>query len=254
MNAGDNEQPTPVTGSGDLPVVDVGASQPSPDPWVAAGNTDVGHIQALEDKVADLESRISELEQVIAEKPEVGADAQVSWVDTRANRMGRLLTTKSLVKAGLSEDIAANIVRRRNDIELKKLELRDRASREGYLGTARYSRELTALVEEQITLREELGDDAYDQYLYVNGLPNRVKVTSVMLGSMAEEAGMKDGDLVLTYGQQRVFEWSELKNATSKGELGEYVNVDILRNGQPMSLAVPRGPLGVRLSSARVAP
>jgi C-terminal processing protease CtpA/Prc len=221
---------------------------------IVVGGADFEHIQALEDKVAELEARVLELEEALDSQPAPGAAKQTSSVDIRSTRMNRLLTTKALVKAGLSEDMAADIVRRRNDIELRKLELQDRASREGYLGTTRYSRELTAVVEEQITLREELGDAAYDQYLYANGMPNRVKINSVMLGSTAEEAGVKDGDLVLTYADQRVFEWTELKNATSEGELGEYVNMDISRDGQPMSLWVPRGPLGVRLGTARVAP
>lgn len=259
MNAGDDTSddygPTEVIRTDNSSFVDSDNSvHLPPAPAATTHNTNAGYSQALEDKLAELEARVVELEQAAASRPGTGANTQTSRMNTRDNRLSRLLTTKTLIKAGLSEELAADIVRRRNDIELRKLELRDRASREGYLGTTRYTRELTALMEEQITLREELGDDAYDQYLYANGMPNRVKVTSVMLGSVAEEAGMKDGDTVLTYGQLRVFEWSELKNATSEGELGEYVNVDILRDGQLMSLWVPRGPLGVRLGSARVAP
>ena len=63
-----------------------------------------------------------------------------------------------------------------------------------------------------------------------------------------------EGDIVLNYAQETMFDWNELKSATSEGELGEYVNVNVLRDGETVSLWVPRGPLGVRLGSARVEP
>ncbi|MGB5602311.1 MAG: PDZ domain-containing protein, partial [Gammaproteobacteria bacterium] len=134
------------------------------------------------------------------------------------------------------------------------LELRDRAIREGYLGTSRYSRELNALLEQDVSLREEVGDDAYDRYLYATGQSNRVNITSVMPGSPAEQAGIKSGDVVLSYADSQLFNWSELQAATTDGERGEYVNVTVLRNGQRVNLWLPRGPLGVRLSSLRLQP
>jgi len=76
----------------------------------------------------------------------------------------------------------------------------------------------------------------------------------VMMGSPAEMSGMKDGDLVLNYDNRRIFNWNELQDATSGGERGEYVNLAVQRNGQLVNLWIPRGPLGVRLSSARVKP
>jgi membrane-associated protease RseP (regulator of RpoE activity) len=120
--------------------------------------------------------------------------------------------------------------------------------------TARFRREYDELANEEMSLREELGDDDFDRYLFANGRPNRVKAITVMIGSAAEQAGMKDGDFILTYDEARIFEWGELKDATTEGELGEYVTVDIMRDGQLSSLWVPRGPLGVRLGMTRVAP
>ena len=256
-NSDNNEDATAV--SSDDSEVSTGVSeQTSPVSWFSTNDSDTEtdgdaeHVQALEEKIAELEARVVKLEATIAY--EAQSDAETSKIVSAANSMNRVLTKNSLLKAGLSEETAADIVRRRNEIELRKLELRDNASREDYLGTARYRRELTALVEEQTTLREELGDYAYDLYLYANGQPNRVKLLSVMLGSSAEQAGFMEGDIVLTYGQETMFDWNELKSATSEGELGEYVNVNVLRDGEAVSLWVPRGPLGVRLGSARVEP
>ncbi len=51
-----------------------------------------------------------------------------------------------------------------------------------------------------------------------------------------------------------MFTWQELKDATSEGQLGEYVSISIYRNGEVYSFSVPRGPLGVQLGSTRLEP
>jgi S1-C subfamily serine protease len=145
-------------------------------------------------------------------------------------------------------------MRRKNNIDLKKLELRDRATREHYIGTSRYNRELSALTGKDVSLREEIGDQAYDSYLYASGQSNRVLVKSVMAGSQADLAGIQGGDVILSYDDQNLFGWSELQQATTQGERGEYVNVNVSRDGQLFNIWVPRGPLGVRLGAARLEP
>lgn len=209
---------------------------------------------ALEDRITSLEARIVELEQSIYTRTDNKTTVTPSRSEVRINQLNNLQTKQSLLKAGITEVIANDIIRRRNELELKKLELHDTASREGYLGSARYESEYSELVADEKTLREELGDDVYDYYLFANGQPNRVKAISVIMGSSAEQSGMQDGDIIVNYGQHRIFEWNELKQATTEGLLGEYVNVDIIRNSQFISLSVPRGPLGVRLGTARISP
>lgn len=224
--------------------------------------SDTERIQMLEQQVEALTERIEELEGTV----ETGNDAEgqaengvpvigsSSTVDTPVSSLSPAVTTANLVKAGIDEELARDIVRRSNEIDLKLLELRDRASREGYFRSDRYAREASELREQNISLRDEIGDDYYDNYLYASGQTNRVKVASVMLGSPAETAGMRDGDLILNYDNRTMFNWNELQQATSRGERGEYVNVTVLRNGQLLNLWMPRGPLGIRLGSARVQP
>ena len=166
----------------------------------------------------------------------------------------RLYNLDNLIRGGIDQAMAEDIVRRKNSIDLKKLQLQDLAQRENYIDTQRYYDELEALELQQVDLREELGDDRYDQYLYESKQNNRVRINSVMLGSAAEQAGIQSGDVVLSYDDKKLYTWQELKNATSEGKLGEYVSISILRQGQIFSYSVPRGPLGIQLGATRIQP
>jgi hypothetical protein len=236
---------------------------PMANAFAASSEPGSERIQLLEQQVRQLNARLDELEQTViaSVEPDPPADDigimainPASMADTPISRQNPMLTADNLVKAGIDPVVAADIVRRKNDVDLKLLELRDRALREGYLGTGRYQRELNALMAENVVLRDEIGDDAYDRYLFATGQRNRVKIASVMMGSPAEQAGLKSGDMILSYNDQPMFKWNELQDATTKGERGEYVNVSVMRNGQLMNMWLPRGPLGVRLGTIRVRP
>jgi len=236
------------------------SDHPMANAFVITRGSDSERIQALENQIQLLNERIEEIEQLVDVELDKTKETSAltiqspTTVDTPVSSMSPAMTTENLVKAGINEELAADIVRRRNETDMKILELRDRASREGYLNTGRYTREMNELREHDTSLRDEIGDDYYDSYLYVSGQSNRVKVASVMMGSPAEMSGMNNGDMILNYDDRRMFNWSELQGATSRGERGEYVNVTVLRNGQLVNLWVPRGPLGIRLGTARVKP
>ena len=166
----------------------------------------------------------------------------------------RLYSYESLIRGGIDQITAEDIVRRKNNFELKRLALQDRATRENYLNTQQYYDELNAINQNDISLREEFGDDRYDEYLFTSKQNNRIKIASVMLGSAAEEVGIKKDDVVLSYDNQRMFTWQELKDATTGGSLGEFVSMNIYREGEIYSFTVPRGPLGIQLGATRLAP
>jgi hypothetical protein len=108
----------------------------------------------------------------------------------------------------------------------------------------------------QDQLRTSMGDEAYDQFLYASGGSNRVKVGSVMSGSAAEVAGLMSGDLVLSYGDQRVYQFNDLRRLSYTGDVGELVVVEVKRADNSVTqLVLPRGPLGVSgLGGAREVP
>ena len=164
------------------------------------------------------------------------------------------MNQQTLVAAGVDPATAAEVMRRQDRLEMQRLQLRDQASREGWLNSRRYAEALGELGGDAVALREQIGDDAYDRFLYLSGQPNRVVVASVIEDSPAQMAGIQAGDLVLDYAERRVFAYADLSNATRAGEPGEYVLVRIQRGADLLELAVPRGPLGIRLDQDQIDP
>jgi len=159
-----------------------------------------------------------------------------------------------MVQAGLAEDVAAEIIRRQGQQSLDRLNLRDVAAREGWLATERYREELRRIEEDSVDLRQELGDEVYDRYLFAAGEDNRVRVDGIIPGSVGEIAGLQPGDLIESYAGEPVLTFADLRDATSGGERGELVQVRVRRGEQIFDTWVSRGPLGVQLESARAEP
>jgi len=222
-----------------------------------------GHdrLDIMEDELKVIKQQIHDLEYALQNiSTSIDTDSETTrTLPVSNNRLPsvfnrRIYNIENLIKGGIEAGIAEDIVRRKNSIELKKLELYDRAKRENYLGTQRYIDELANINQQDVDLREELGDQGYDEYLFNSKQNNRIKIASVMLGSAAEQVGILQNDVVLSYDNERMFSWQELKNATSEGQLGEYVSIDIYRDGSIYSFSVPRGPLGVQLGATRLEP
>jgi hypothetical protein len=205
-----------------------------------------------EDEVMRLRHRVADLEQRLA-----AVQARVGSADN--DRPPRLSATPdgqrtAMVKAGLAEHVAAELIRRQGQQSLDRLNLRDIAAREGWLGTDRYREELARIDADAVELREEMGDEVYDRYLFAAGEDNRVRVDGIIPGSVGEMAGLQPGDLIESYAGEPVLTFSDLREATSEGERGELVQVHVRRGGQIFDAWLARGPLGVQLDSARTEP
>ena len=218
----------------------------------------------LEGQIVELNYRLAELEktqqQLITRNQSGAVDAAASAqavppaTDEKPESEPGTLNVATLVDAGIDQQQAEYILRRQGELDMLRLDLRDRAIREGILGTKEYLNALRELNKNAPNLREEIGEDTYDRYLYASGQRNRVVVTSVIAGSPAEQAGIREGDMILDYGTDRVFTWPELRKATTQGYRGEYVTVTVQRDNQTLSLLAPRGPLGVRLGTSSKLP
>ncbi len=160
----------------------------------------------------------------------------------------------SLILAGVDPYLAQEIQQRSDQWSLQRLELIDQATREGWRESEQFDERLQALRDARPDIRAELGDTDYDRYLYASGDSNRVAVSSIINGSAAQQSGLQNGDVVVSYANNRVFGTRELQRATRDGQRGESVQVEVLRNGQVITVDVPRGPLGVTLTGSRVDP
>ncbi len=158
---------------------------------------------------------------------------------------------QKLLDAGLPLDTVERIYQRISETRLAQLELRNRAIREDWLDSPKYFEQRASLEDPASGLREQEGDAVYDQYLYAAGRPNRVMVTEVYQGSAADQAGIQTHDVILSYAQLRIFSMQELQQATTRGQEGEILLIEVLRDGERISTSVPRGPLGIAMTMTR---
>lgn len=147
-----------------------------------------------------------------------------------------------IVDAGFTQARAEWIERRVAQLQMEQLEAQYEAARTG-------DRTRVRSVDE--SLRAELGDDEYSRYLEATGRPSRIGVRNVLPSSPAEQVGLQPGDEIVAYGGKRVFDMNDLNRATLDGRPGETVVVEVLRDGQPLQLYVPRGPLGISSGARR---
>ena len=145
----------------------------------------------------------------------------------------------------------ADLRREWDRAQLAKLELRDRATRDGFLSRPAYRRGLRRV---DAGLRKEVGDDGYDRLLYATGQFNRAVVLQVMGGSAAAHANIQAGDQLISYADIRVFNPTDLNFATAVGTRGEQVRIEVDRDGERISAVVPRGPLGVLIKAMSAPP
>jgi membrane-associated protease RseP (regulator of RpoE activity) len=215
-------------------------------------------LQALATELAALRGSGHETLPVVAAEPESVAAAPVTpTAPTAAPASTHVAITSmqhALVAAGIDPTTATEIRRRRDGLSLSEIYLRDQATREGWLETPDFAAKMAEIDRQRTSIREEIGDEAYDRYLAALDHPNRVAVNEVMLESPAAAAGIQAGDVVLRYGETRIFTPSELVTATRSGTAGETVRMEIIRQGRRFEIEVPRGPLGVSIAASRGGP
>lgn len=143
------------------------------------------------------------------------------------------------VDAGFTVARAEWIEQRTAELQMQRLEAQYEAARSGDIARAR---DLPSVEE---ALRAELGDAEYERYLEATGRPTRIGVRNVLPSSPAAQAGLRPGDEIVSYGGRRVFGMDDLNRLTLEGRPGETVVMEVLRDGQPLQLYVPRGPIGI---------
>lgn len=169
-------------------------------------------------------------------------DSERAWFDEQA-----------LLDSGMEAALAGELRLFFEQLELERLMLRDRSARESW-ERGRLREELGLLADREESLRERLGDDGYDAYLYASGQSNRVEVSSVLESAQAGQAGIRSGDFIISYDNERIYNWRDLRNATRSGEITDTIEVEVERDGETLQFYLARGPLGIRMNSLRIAP
>lgn len=143
------------------------------------------------------------------------------------------------VEGGFSEDEAQWIVEKRENMFLDSLYSQWESRHQRYLEQG--STRKTATEE----IRDRLGQEGYERYLKSIGSDVSAVIGGVMEGAPGELAGLKEGDEIISYNGERVYNHMELADISAHGELGEPVTLEIIRNGEKMQIQMERGPLGV---------
>jgi C-terminal processing protease CtpA/Prc len=198
----------------------------------------------LEQLEADREVRRSADEEIREARGNVDSESVARRLQFREERetTGR---RDAMVKAGMSPDRADYILRRESEMRFEQMQAAYQARNSGESLDPIY-RNFNA----DAMLREEIGDTEYETYLEANNRSTSIGVSSVMASSPGERAGLQAGDEIVGYDGQRVFSTSELIQHTMAGGDGNVV-VDVMRDGSPMQVVVPRGPIGVETGRFR---
>jgi hypothetical protein len=171
------------------------------------------------------------------------ADSQARLAERRAARRGsntRERRAERLVAAGFDPATAEWILTRESELQMESLRARYEANRNG---ESIDFRQQTVGLRDQ--MRQQLGDAEYERYLTANGRPLHVSISSVLDSSPAQSAGLRTGDQILNYGGKRIYSMSDLTQEIIQGAPNERVVVHFLRDGIPMQVVLPRGPVGI---------
>jgi len=216
---------------------------------------EISERQVLAEQLEEVRSEMAELQLNLRARVEAAfSDNTGNAAAQPAGRQVNQSMDKRLASMGFTPQQFEDLRRREEGAQMQQIELNDQAIREGWINSPRYFEESNRLTSGADSIRRELGDDAYDRYLFASGSSNRIAVGTVIATSPAEQAGFRTGDVIKTYGGERVFSATQLVNLRSAGQIGTTVVVEIIRDGEHMQIAMPRGPMGVQTRPKRVDP
>ncbi len=209
-------------------------------------------ILILYEELESLESsqHTGEVQQAAAVPLEGTIDARAMRAIRESARGNRLNNTErrlnALTEAGFSAARADWIIQRESELQMEALRARYELMR-----SVEPINQMSPGGSPEFMLREELGDAQYEMYLQASNRPTAVGVGAVFESSPAQTAGLLPGDEITHYDGERIFSTFDLTRQVMQDAEGENVVVNITRNGIPMQLVIPRGPLGINAGRRR---
>jgi hypothetical protein len=207
--------------------------------------------QLLEDELLVLFGEIERLEEGWAERDQdrEARGRNESEVVARVQQFrGERVSVdrrEAMIESGLSPDRADWILQRESEIRFESMQARFDAR-----NSDEPQNPFDPSFNPEAMLRAEIGDSEYEMYLQANGRPTSVGVSNIMESSPGQLAGLQSGDEIVGYDGQRIFSTSDLMQQTMAGGEGNVV-VDLIRDGAPMQIVLPRGPIGVEIGRFR---
>lgn len=205
----------------------------------------------LEQRITRLEDRLAAVESALA-TAEPGAVSPETYgfrVDSApASRLGASPADprEAMLNAGFTAVRADYLATRLEELRYRALE-RSYARRRGDGAPVTEPESGDPLQ----TLRQELSNEEFDRLLLALGQPNRVVIEGVLATSPAEQMDLRAGDVIYAYGGQRVYTLRDLRRGTFGSDIAERIAMEIIRDGAPLTLYVPGGPLGVSVRAER---
>lgn len=145
-----------------------------------------------------------------------------------------------LVEAGFADYEAAEILRMTEEFQMRRLNAMFEAEQSGErIDMQAFQAEATQ------ELKDRLGEADYEKYLEATGRSTSVAVRNVLESSPAQSAGLQSGDEIVRYAGERVYNVTELNRLTSSASDSGSVLVEVIRDGQTISISLPAGPIGI---------
>jgi hypothetical protein len=207
--------------------------------------------QLLEDELLVLFGEIERLEESRAERDQDreargrNESEPVARVQRFYGESVSVDRREAMIESGLSPDRADWILQRESELRFESIQARFDAR-----NSDEPQNPFDPSFNPEAMLRAELGDREYEMYLEASGRPTSVGISNIMESSPGQRAGLQSGDEIVGYDGQRIFSTSELMQQTMVGGEGNVV-VDLIRDGAPMQIVLPRGPIGVEIGRFR---
>ncbi|GAB2517528.1 hypothetical protein GCM10008940_20170 [Microbulbifer agarilyticus] len=158
---------------------------------------------------------------------------------------------KRLIDAGFTPERAALIIDRQERLQYEQMQysyeyhhMKDKRSERALA----LQQKIQTYSNPRRVFEQELNPADFEQYLNAFGGRTEMEIGSIIEAAPAYDAGLRAGDKIIRYNNQRVFHMGDLRTQVYQAKPGSSVEVEIQRQGSSSTetIYLPAGPLGIR--------